>query len=231
MLSRSVSAENYSRPQFASNPLIQMMVIMMEMMLLMGAPQQVMATNLGAYPPLPGVASGVQPHSLYPPLAGVAPMMPSASPYPAPAAGYPQNAMSTMSSSLFPLFQQQQVQPNRPSAAQPLFNGAQPLLQNGVNNGWPQPPAQPSFGAQEHALEGLWQGSGGEMIAIKDSRFLYSDKSSQQFSGYLSIGRDRFQASIPSSKTVANYQYWIKNDKLTVKDEAGRVLYFQRVYR
>ncbi|MDQ7074062.1 MAG: hypothetical protein Q9O24_02685 [Gammaproteobacteria bacterium] len=217
----------------------------------------VSATNYGLYPPLPGMASGVmpQPNSLYPPLAGVAPMMPPASPYPTPATDYPssaagnswlpqtgdysrsatsmpQNAMGAMPNSLFPLFQQQQMmQPNQPfSAGQSLFKGASsPLLDSA--NGWPQPPEHSPNAQEEHSLEGLWQGSGGEMIAIKDSRFLYSDKGSQKFSGYLSIGRDRFQASIPSHKTVANYQYWIKADKLTVRDEAGRVLYFQRVYR
>ncbi|MDQ7016650.1 MAG: hypothetical protein Q9N68_09780 [Gammaproteobacteria bacterium] len=218
----------------------------------------VSATNYGAYPPLPGMAAGMvpQPNSLYPPLAGVAPMMPSASPYPAPATDYPQsaagnswlpqagdysrsatsmpqNAMGAMPNSLFPLFQQQQMMQSNPplSAGQSLFNGASSPLQPRAN-GWPQPKERYSYGAQvEHSLEGLWQGSGGEMIAIKDSRFLYSDKGSQKFSGYLSIGRGRFQASIPSNKTVANYHYWIKDDKLTVKDEAGRVLYFQRVYR
>jgi len=176
----------------------------MVVMLLILASQQVAAAGFGDYPALPGMATGgvPQPNSLYPPLAGIAP----------PA----QSAMRGMPNSLFSMFQSQPNQPQNESS----------------RSGWPQPPQQTPYGAQGRStLEGMWQGSNGEMIAIKENRFLYSDKGTQKFSGYLSIGRDRFQATIPSSKTVASYEYWLKENKLTVRDEAGRVLYFQRVYR
>jgi len=209
---------------------------MLVVMLLMLVPQQGMATGFGAYPALPGMPSGgmPQPNSLYPPLAGVPSMTANPmSAYPQSGGGNswtapPQSAMSGMPNSLFSLFQSQ---PNQsPSAMQPFFSGAQPLPQTETNrSGWPQ---QAPYSAQGNSvLEGMWRGSNGEMIAIKENRFLYSDQGTQKFSGYLSIGRDRFQATMPSSNAVANYEYWLKDNKLTVRDEAGRVLYFQRVYR
>jgi len=184
------------------------------LLILILASQQVAAAGFGDYPALPGMAAGgvPQPNSLYPPLAGIAPMTAN------PTSVYPpaQSAMRGMPNSLFSMFQSQSNQPQN----------------EGSRSGWPQPPQQTPYGTQGHStLEGMWQGSNGEMIAIKENRFLYSDKGTQKFSGYLSIGRDRFQATIPSSKTVASYEYWLKENKLTVRDEAGRVLYFQRVYR
>jgi len=209
---------------------------MLVVMLLMLVPQQVMATGFGDYPALPGMPAGgmSQLNSLYPPLAGVPPMTAN------PLSAYPQSGggnswtappQSAMPNSLFSLFQSQPTPPS--SAMQPFFSGAQSLPQDETNrSGWPQAPQQTPYGAQGiSALEGMWQGSNGEMIAIKENRFLYSDQGTQKFSGYLSIGRDRFQATMPSSNAVANYEYWLKDNKLTVRDEAGRVLYFQRVYR
>jgi len=174
----------------------------MVVMLLILASQQVAAVGFGDYPALPGMAAGGMPQSN--------------SLYPPLAGIAPKSDMRGMPNSLFSMFQSQPNQPQNESS----------------HGGWPQPPQQTPYGAQDQStLEGMWQGSNGEMIAIKENRFLYSDKGTQKFSGYLSIGHDRFQATIPSSKTVANYEYWLKENKLTVRDEAGRVLYFQRVYR
>ena len=77
-----------------------------------------------------------------------------------------------------------------------------------------KPPASQLYaeGFSKSSLNGLWMSDYGEMFAIKNGRFFWTDGQKNYIHGVMEITNDHVVASIENSDRVITYQYKIKGD-------------------
>ena len=93
------------------------------------------------------------------------------------------------------------------------------LLQPGVQTG-----------VQSVYLNGLWITDSGEMLGIKNNRFLWSDGDSRYLTGTIRAIADTLVASVDGDEgRVMQYRYRIGNNRLVTQDPSGLVRVFTRV--
>jgi len=101
-------------------------------------------------------------------------------------------------------------------------------------NKWPgrkslvKPPASQFYaeGFSKSSLNGLWMSDFGEMFAIKNERFFWTDGHKNYIHGVMKIMPDYVVASIENSDQVITYQYKLKGDELITRDKGGKVRVF-----
>jgi len=91
---------------------------------------------------------------------------------------------------------------------------------------------RPFFGAPYNrysAFNGLWVARNGEMLGIKDQRFLWDDGNRRYLSGTLRFKNGVMVASIKGLNRRIAYRYTLRNNELITKDQNGVVRVFRRV--
>lgn len=90
-----------------------------------------------------------------------------------------------------------------------------------------KPPASRLYaeGFSKSSLNGLWMSDFGEMFAIKNGRFFWTDGQKNYIHGVMEITSDHVVASIENSDKVITYQYKIKGDELITRDKGAQSEY------
>ena len=78
-------------------------------------------------------------------------------------------------------------------------------------------------------LNGVWVTQHGEMLAIKNQQFLWSDGRSNYLTGLIKTQRNVFSLKAKDNGTVVNYQYQLDNARFQTRDVNGVVRSFVRV--
>ena len=78
-------------------------------------------------------------------------------------------------------------------------------------------------------LNGVWLTQHGEMLAIKNQQFLWSDGRSNYLTGLIKTQRNAFSLKAKDNGLVLNYQYQLDNVRLQTRDTNGVVRSFIRV--
>ena len=85
-------------------------------------------------------------------------------------------------------------------------------------------------GVQSAYLNGLWVTDSGEMLGIKNNRFLWSDGDSRYLTGTIRAVQDMLVANVDGETgRVMQYRYRIDNNRLMTQDPSGLVRVFNRV--
>lgn len=78
-------------------------------------------------------------------------------------------------------------------------------------------------------LNGLWVARNGEMLGIKNQRFLWDDGNQRYLVGELELKNGVMIAHIKGVNRQLPYRYTIRNNELVTKDRNGVVKVFRRV--
>lgn len=195
---------------YGSMPLVQMMLTMMDMMGMLNR-----VPNTGGYGGWP----------TYSPLySATAPFAGSGlSPYGS-GLGYP-----GAYNNLWQGAGKNPLVPN-PNATNPGFNPDDywGMGANTLTNPW-EP--LPSATRSNFGLNGIWQGAGGDLIAIYGSRFLWTDQYHRSLSGQLQIQGNYLVMRIARSNAVYTFQIQqTANGGFIAMDRSGKIMRFRRLY-
>lgn len=84
-------------------------------------------------------------------------------------------------------------------------------------------------GNQVRMLNGLWVAENGEMLGVKNHKFLWNDGAERYLTGVLQV-RDGKMIARPDGKDVKiRFQITIKNKTLMMRDQNGAVKHFRKV--
>ena len=120
--------------------------------------------------------------------------------------------------------------PLAPNASHPGFNQDDywGMGANTLGNPW-EP--LPSATRSNFGMNGIWQGSGGDLIAIYGSRFLWTDQYHRSLSGQLQIQGDYLVMRIARSNAVYTFQIQQTADGgFVAMDRSGKIMRFRRLY-
>lgn len=78
-------------------------------------------------------------------------------------------------------------------------------------------------------LSGVWMSRQGQMLAIKNQQFLWSDGHSRYLTGQVSAQEKVLTLKVKGNGPVMNYQYQFDNMRLQTRDSDGVVTSFVRV--
>jgi hypothetical protein len=120
--------------------------------------------------------------------------------------------------------------PLSPNAANQGFNQDDywGMGANTLTNPW-EP--LPSATRSNFGLNGIWQGAGGDLIAIYGSRFLWTDQYHRSLSGQLQIQGDYLIMRIARSNAVYTFQIQqTANGGFIAMDRSGKIMRFRRLY-
>ena len=78
-------------------------------------------------------------------------------------------------------------------------------------------------------LSGVWLTQHGEMLAIKNQQFLWSDGRANYLTGLIKAQGNVFSLKAKDNGLVVNYQYQLDNARLQTRDSNGVVRSFIRV--
>ncbi len=78
-------------------------------------------------------------------------------------------------------------------------------------------------------LNGVWVTDSGEMLGIKNRRFLWSDGKSRYLTGNIKVLPDTLVASVDGNKRVMRFGYRLRNNRLLTQDPDGLVRVFSRM--
>ena len=79
------------------------------------------------------------------------------------------------------------------------------------------------------SLNGLWVAENGEMLGIKNHKFLWNDGSQQYLTGYLQARKGLMLVTLDRVGQSIQYKYKLNKNKLMMRDKNGLVKYFRRV--
>ncbi len=82
--------------------------------------------------------------------------------------------------------------------------------------------------AYASGLDGLWQGSSGEVLAIRGKRFRLTAGKGQQLDGTFMLTDSRLIAYIPALDETRQYRFERRGDMFALQDEQGQILVFKR---
>ena len=133
------------------------------------------------------------------------------------------------------------MQPMQPNIN--VFPGVSPVLPGVAPPYAPQYGAWPRGGAnkpsrncrsilcgnQAQLLNGLWVAENGEMLGIKNHKFLWNDGDQQYLTGELQVKNGLMITYLDKANTQIRYKFKINNNKLMMKDQNGLVKQFKRV--
>jgi hypothetical protein len=89
----------------------------------------------------------------------------------------------------------------------------------------------PSATGSNYGLNGIWQGEAGDMVAIYGNRFMWSGSGDRSLSGQLKLEGEYLMMGLPSSGTVLMFRVQVNaSGGFTVMDSSGRVMRFRRLY-
>jgi hypothetical protein len=211
-------------------PMVQMMLIMMDMM---GMLNRVPDYGYGGWP------------ATYPLYSAAAPFNGGMNPYSNPMAatsgfGNP----STLASGWSGLQNYQNMQsfqqfPQLASTQNPVAGGGGPSDQtlapenwgmglNSLSNPWePLPTATRS----DFGLNGIWQGEGGDFVAIYGNRFMWSGSNYRSISGQIKIDGEYLFMAAPAADVYQVFRIQRNaNGGFSAMDSSGQILRFRRLY-
>ena len=125
-----------------------------------------------------------------------------------------------------------------------VFPGVSPIIRPGIAppynrryTAWPRGGTNNSSrncrsilcGNQAQLLNGLWVAENGEMLGIKNHKFLWNDGDQQYLTGKLQVKNGVMVTYLDQVNTRIKYKLKIKNNKLMMKDQNGLVKRFKRV--
>lgn len=117
-----------------------------------------------------------------------------------------------------------------PNATNPGFNPDDDWGMGANTLGNPWEPL-PSATRSNFGMNGIWQGSGGDLIAIYGSRFLWTDQYHRSLSGQLQIQGDYLVMRIARSNAVYTFQIQQTADGgFVAMDRSGKIMRFRRLY-
>jgi hypothetical protein len=117
------------------------------------------------------------------------------------------------------------VNPANPASGQDDYWG---MGANTLTNPW-EP--LPSATRSNFGMNGIWQGGGGDLIAIYGSRFLWTDQYHRSWSGQLQIQGDFLKMRIAGSNVVYLFRIQQTADGgFTAMDRSGKMMRFRRLY-
>lgn len=100
--------------------------------------------------------------------------------------------------------------------------------------GWPMPsksgPGEPRdrAGGRTDFLDGTWEGSGGELLMIRNGMFRVYESPDSYRDGYLSMDRGQLLLRDEDSGQTHRYEMRFRADQLALRDSDGQVLEFKR---
>ena len=77
-------------------------------------------------------------------------------------------------------------------------------------------------------LDGVWVTQHGEILGVKDGRFLWSDGRTRYLTGTLKRKINEFALKVDKSEYVIGYQYMINGNRMQTRDKNGVVRHFVR---
>ena len=107
-------------------------------------------------------------------------------------------------------------------------NGYYPNSYYPRNNYGPQSFSGLSYN-RYNTLNGLWATRKGEMLGVKNQRFLWDDGKQRYLTGVLELNNNVLVARIKGTNRRIPYQYILENNELITKDRNGVVKVFRRV--
>lgn len=84
-------------------------------------------------------------------------------------------------------------------------------------------------GNNVRVLNGLWVANNGEMLGVKDHKFLWNDGSQNYLTGNLQVNKNTMVTYIDGMNQSIPYQYSLKRNQLRLKDRNNIVKVFRRV--
>lgn len=84
-------------------------------------------------------------------------------------------------------------------------------------------------GNRSKALDGLWVAKNGEMLGVKNQKFLWNDGTEKYFTGRLRVKNGLMMADLDGLNTRLRYTYTIKNNQLIMRDKKGVITIYRRV--
>ena len=84
-------------------------------------------------------------------------------------------------------------------------------------------------GNRSEVLNGLWVAKNGEMLGVKNQKFLWNDGAEKYFTGRLRVKNGLMMADLDGLNTRLRYTYTIRNNKLIMRDKKGVITIYKRV--
>ena len=120
--------------------------------------------------------------------------------------------------------------PSRQSAGQPPSgSGKQSSSSKGFKQGSRQKPCVTDFcGLKKPSLNGLWVAQNGEMLGVKNNRYLWSDSKSRYLTGLLKVQNEYLLANVDGHDQLMRFKYKLAGNRLLTLDPSGKVREFVR---
>lgn len=84
-------------------------------------------------------------------------------------------------------------------------------------------------GNRAELLNGLWVAQNGEMLGIKDNKFLWNDGDHNYLTGAIQVRANRIYTRPEGTDATVQYQYRINKRELLMRDQNGLVKLFKKV--
>ncbi len=122
---------------------------------------------------------------------------------------------------------QRTQQPSRAPAAE---QRKQPPLPTDNRQNIRQKPCVTEFcGLKKPNLNGLWVAENGEMLGIKNTRYLWSDNNSRSLSGQIQVQNEYLLMSVDGHEKILRFKYKLAGDFLLTLKPDGTIREFVRV--
>lgn len=125
-------------------------------------------------------------------------------------------------------FSEDDINPSNQSPLARLVQPEQPATP--ISKELRQKPCVTSFcGLKKPNLNGLWVSETGEMLGIKDNRYLWSDGESRYLTGWIKVQNEHLLASIEEHPQLMRFKYKHSGDYLSTMDANGVIREFVRM--
>jgi hypothetical protein len=100
--------------------------------------------------------------------------------------------------------------------------------------GWPMPSGPRATegrdrgGSRTDFLDGVWEGTSGELLLIRNGMFRVYASADSYRDGHLSIDRGQLVLRDEDSGQTHRYEMQFRADQLALRDQDGQVLQFRR---
>lgn len=81
-----------------------------------------------------------------------------------------------------------------------------------------------------NSLNGLWIGTDGEMLGVKNDQYLWTDGRDQHMSGLMNVSKDHVVANVDGSNRQISYDYRVQGNELLTKDAGGVIRHYRRYF-
>jgi hypothetical protein len=128
--------------------------------------------------------------------------------------------------------QQNRPVQNGPAQNRQVQDGPEWGLQNKAGNSIYQKPCVTEFcGLKKPDMDGLWVAENGEMLGIKNNRYLWSDSKSRYLTGQLKIQNEYLLANVEGHDKLMRFKYKLAGNHLLTMQDDGTVREFVRMSR